>query len=163
MKKSLICSALVIAGFTMAACGNTTTNTNTDNAGETYADVTNTTGVPASTQVVPIDTTHNSRSSLDYQGTYRGVLPCADCEGIRTEITLRGDNYTLKRTYLGKSGNNTYESSGTYSWNATGNMITLSKEEKPNQYRVGENTLYHLDMNGNMITGDLSDKYILRK
>jgi copper homeostasis protein (lipoprotein) len=30
----------------------------------------------------------NARNSLDYYGTYFGVLPCADCEGIRTTLKL---------------------------------------------------------------------------
>jgi hypothetical protein len=32
-----------------------------------------------------------SRTSLDWPGTYTGVLPCADCEGIETTITLSVD------------------------------------------------------------------------
>ena len=24
---------------------------------------------------------HNAKNSLDYIGTYKGILPCADCEG----------------------------------------------------------------------------------
>ncbi|HSH50375.1 MAG TPA: copper resistance protein NlpE N-terminal domain-containing protein, partial [Bacteroidales bacterium] len=27
---------------------------------------------------------HTSEISLDWQGTYKGVLPCADCPGIET-------------------------------------------------------------------------------
>jgi copper homeostasis protein (lipoprotein) len=38
-------------------------------------------------------------------GTLRfiGVLPCADCEGIRTELELRPNGtFTIEETYLGK-------------------------------------------------------------
>lgn len=42
--------------------------------------------------------------------TYTGTLPCADCEGIQTTLTLEpapedqfGAAYTLSETYLGKS------------------------------------------------------------
>ena len=28
----------------------------------------------------------NSRNSVDWNGTYRGIVPCADCEGIKTEV-----------------------------------------------------------------------------
>ncbi len=32
---------------------------------------------------------------------YRGMLPCADCAGINTELTLNADQtFTLKETYL---------------------------------------------------------------
>ena len=33
----------------------------------------------------------SSATSLDWEGVYRGVVPCADCEGIVTTITLRRD------------------------------------------------------------------------
>lgn len=39
-------------------------------------------------------------------GTYEGVLPCADCPGIRTRLTLEGPpghRYRLERTYLERS------------------------------------------------------------
>ena len=34
---------------------------------------------------------HNSRNSLDWAGTYEGVLPCADCPGTKTRLTLNQD------------------------------------------------------------------------
>ncbi|HOD11102.1 MAG TPA: copper resistance protein NlpE N-terminal domain-containing protein, partial [Flavobacterium sp.] len=34
---------------------------------------------------------HNSQNSLDYLGMYKGVLPCADCNGISTNIILSKD------------------------------------------------------------------------
>ncbi len=49
---------------------------------------------------------------------YEGVLPCADCQGIRTELTLfDGDfTYRLVETYLGTpDGDRTVESDGRWS------------------------------------------------
>jgi copper homeostasis protein (lipoprotein) len=45
---------------------------------------------------------------------FSGVLPCADCIGIRTELTLYTRNaFTLEQTYLGtKDGDRTFQSSG---------------------------------------------------
>lgn len=38
-------------------------------------------------------------------GAYEGTLPCADCEGIRTELTLESNGrFELRETYLGASG-----------------------------------------------------------
>src|SRR5207247_4698611 len=41
--------------------------------------------------------------------TYEGVLPCADCSGLKTELTLNRnaktsapETYKLRETYLGK-------------------------------------------------------------
>lgn len=107
---------------------------------------------------------HNSQNSLDYWGVYKGILPCADCEGIELSIELTSDfSYVKKATYLGKGDNNVIETSGTYSWNERGNTITLVGEDAPNQYFVGENVLFHLDLDGNRITGDLAEKYKLNK
>jgi uncharacterized lipoprotein NlpE involved in copper resistance len=104
----------------------------------------------------------NSRTSLDWHGLYQGVLPCADCEGIETKIQLNQDfSYTKKVKYLGKE--NTFSiSKGNFSWDNTGNLITL-EENKPNGYRVGENQLFVLDGNYERIFGDLKDFYILKK
>lgn len=111
-----------------------------------------------------VDTIHTSQSALDYEGTYIGTLPCADCSGIYTELTLQGNNYTLKTEYQGKgkSDGNTFTESGTYSWDKTGRIITLSADTL-SKYQVGENILFALDREGNRISGDLADKYILKK
>lgn len=110
-----------------------------------------------------IDAAHNSLNSLDYLGTYTGVLPCADCEGIRTTIVLGEDDYTIKLEYLGKGGGKVEESSGEYSWDDTGDVITLHNEPKTNKYKVGENRLFKLDENDKVVEGKLADKYILTK
>jgi uncharacterized lipoprotein NlpE involved in copper resistance len=107
---------------------------------------------------------HNAMNSLDYLGIYKGVLPCADCEGIETIVELgSGNSYSKKITYLGKNNQEVIESSGTFTWNEAGNTITLNDEEAPNQYFVGENVLFHLDMEGNRISGDLAKNYQLIK
>ena len=107
---------------------------------------------------------HTALNSIDFLGIYKGILPCADCEGIETIIELgTGNSYSKKTTYLGKENQNVIESSGTFTWNDAGNTITLTNEESPNQYFVGENVLFHLDLEGNRISGDLADKYQLVK
>lgn len=112
---------------------------------------------------VVADRTHNSRNSLDYEGTYTGTMPCADCSGIYTEITLSGDQFQRKMVYQGKEeGENTFEDSGVYTWNNEGNIITLGGDPTQ-QYQVGENQLFALDAEGKRITGDLANQYILKK
>ncbi|MGL2964467.1 copper resistance protein NlpE N-terminal domain-containing protein [Flavobacterium sp. RSB2_4_14] len=109
--------------------------------------------------------THNSQNSLDWQGTYKGTTPCADCEGIATEITLNTDlTFSLKTKYLGKGDGKVFEEKGTFVWDKSGSTITLTDlKGKPNQYKVGENRLIQLDMNGKIITGALAEKYVLTK
>lgn len=106
---------------------------------------------------------HNSQISLDWQGTYKGVVPCADCEGIETEITLNKDStFVMHTKYLGKAKQKVFEQNGTFSWDESGSIIVLQDLKiKPNEYMVGENTLMQLDLEGNRITGELADKYVL--
>ncbi len=109
-------------------------------------------------------TTHkdNSMTSLDWSGTYQGILPCADCEGIKTQLVLNEDlTYSLKTSYLGKE-ENIFETIGTFAWDKSGSKITLDNTEKQ-VYQVGENKLFHLDKSGNRISGVLANNYIIEK
>lgn len=108
--------------------------------------------------------THTAATSLDYKGSYYGVLPCADCEGIETVLTLSDESkYTLIRKYLGKEVKE-IKSEGTFSFNKEGNTISLKNEKNTaNQYFVSENKLTALDVKGNKITGNLAEKYELKK
>lgn len=106
----------------------------------------------------------NSQNSLDWKGLYKGILPCADCEGIETSINLKSDG-TFRRTlkYLGKE-DGFFSDEGTFQWNESGSKITLQDEKEEGQiYLVGENALFHLDKDGNRITGKLEDNYRLPK
>ena len=111
-----------------------------------------------------VDSAHNSRNSLDWPGTYVGTVPCADCEGIRTTVTLRADgSFERELVYLGKSASPMRES-GQFSWNDAGSVVTLDAGGGTAQrYQVGENQLFHLDQAGGRITGDLADRYVLRR
>ncbi|MDL2262012.1 copper resistance protein NlpE [Bacteroidales bacterium OttesenSCG-928-I21] len=107
---------------------------------------------------------HNSQNSLDYGGTYEGIIPCADCPGIEISITLDYKNkYTKKMTYQNREPNNVFTSKGRYEWNEIGNKITLLNETVPEIYQVGENKLTMLDLSGNKIAGENADKYVLRQ
>lgn len=105
---------------------------------------------------------HNAMNSLDYEGTYKGSLPCADCEVIETTLVLDATSYTKEMVYKGKS-KEVIKETGTYSWNEAGNTITLSGSATPNQYFVGENILFHLDSDGKRVEGDLAKLYELTK
>jgi heat shock protein HslJ len=107
---------------------------------------------------------HNAKNSLDFIGVYKGILPCADCEGLETTICINENNtFNIKTQYQGK-GEKVFEQKGTFSWNAAGNTIVLDGVKNgPNQYFVGENTLTQLDMSGKKINGDLATAYILAK
>ena len=103
----------------------------------------------------------NSRVSLDWAGSYKGMLPCADCNAIETLISLYEDNtYRVLRRYSGKS-DSLLKENGVFEWDQQGRFITLSSDSS--KYLVGENRIFHLDKNGKRITGALEGNYILDK
>ena len=147
MNKSLCCIAL-LALFT-TACSEATKE-------ETAVDTTQVQTDAAKT--VPVGDT--SQNSLDWAGSYEGVLPCASCEGIQTLITLQSDNSFVQETvYLGKD-EKILKLMGKAAWDEKGQKITL---EDGTQYLVGENQLIMLDTEGQRITGDLAANYVLKK
>lgn len=108
---------------------------------------------------------HTAQNSLDWQGTYSGILPCADCEGISTELSINDDlKYTLISHYLGKDKALSDTLTGDFSFE--GNRIRLGgikESEGSSLYKIEENRIRHLDMEGNVIEGDLAEHYILNK
>lgn len=116
--------------------------------------------------VRPPKANHNSHNSLDWKGTYSGIVPCADCEGILTRITLRDDNtYYLQTRYLGKS-DDVLSSNGSFEWNSDGSQIRLKNVKEgtgPAYYKVGENQVIQLDLDGKPVTGNLASRYVLAR
>ncbi|HSD13822.1 MAG TPA: copper resistance protein NlpE [Flavobacterium sp.] len=113
------------------------------------------------TTVVP--DMHTSEISLDWDGTYKGVIPCADCPGIETELTLNKDKtYELSVLYRDREQKPTV-TKGTFTWNDAGSIIKLDKAGTETQYKVGEGRLTMLDHSGKEIESALKSNYILHK
>ena len=95
----------------------------------------------------PVDS-HNSRNSLDWAGTYEGVLPCADCPGIKMRLMLSNEgHFDLSTQYLDRQVV-PQTASGRFSWNTAGNTITLDAAGSGQQFRVGEGRLLQLNHDG---------------
>jgi len=107
----------------------------------------------------------NSQVSLDWNGIYVGILPCSNCEGVETSLILNSDmTYILVTNYLGRNDALEEENSGPFSWDSTGSTVTLLNiKSGPNQYKIGESRIWQLDINGEKVTGDLADQYVLIK
>ena len=97
-------------------------------------------------------TGHNSRNSLDWEGTYSGVLPCSNCRGVETYLTINSDNtYEITRRYLESEVDSIEEvkTEGTFTWNEQGSAITLKElQEEVPELKVGELFLIPLDPYG---------------
>jgi heat shock protein HslJ len=153
VKNSKIISALIASSLIVLTTGCKPKKASGDSVVETEQNATS-----------PIIDEHNSRNSLYWYGTSQGVIPCADCEGIKSSLTLMiTGEYSRTLKYLGKEETNRSDS-GTFRWDETGSKITLNPAEgEPQSYQVGENRLFHLDREGNRISGGLAENYVLVK
>lgn len=103
---------------------------------------------------------HNAENALDYQGTYKGTIPAADCPGINVTLTL-GNDGTFEEIYE-YIERDTFTSKGTYTVKVN-TLTTVSETNDTTYYKVEENRLRMLDREQNLIEGELADKYILNK
>ncbi|MGH8504654.1 MAG: copper resistance protein NlpE [Stenotrophobium sp.] len=65
-----------------------------------------------------------------FPGTYQGVLPCPNCEGIRTTITFAADHqFQMQEIYLGRS-TLVFHSSGRWTFDPSGNQLRLDSSRR---------------------------------
>lgn len=107
---------------------------------------------------------HNAQNSLSYAGTYEGTIPCADCPGIDIVITLdyKG-NYTKKMTYQDRKPENVFSTSGEFSWDSTGTVITLTGKDDGEKFKVVEGAILMLDTEGKEISGSNAGMYRIKQ
>ncbi len=103
------------------------------------------------------DTTPPSLESLPAR--YSGVLPCADCAGIRFDIDLRPANvYFLRMTYLGTTPERVYDDIG--AWSLASDLRTIAlrgARQSPMLFSItNASTLRRLDAEGQTIESELN-------
>lgn len=65
-------------------------------------------------------------TSIHTPARYSGLIPCADCPGIRLTLTLFPPNVAvLKRTYLEAENGQDQTDQSLFNWNQQGQLITL--------------------------------------
>jgi len=156
----LLLGALVLTGLGVSAC---------TRAADTPGAETASPAADGSASHVP-DPAHSSQNSLDWPGTYEGVVPCADCPGIRTTLTLLANGtYILERQYLDRGAGTDRDTGtdrlqGAFEWTPDGGTIRLTGTHGGvHLYRVGENALFQLDQEGRRIQGPLAHAYTLTR
>lgn len=122
--------------------------------------------IPAPENVIP-------SVSSNPEMTFSGKLPCADCAGIMTELTLVPDSmlYRLKEVYLNTGeGDKVFESTGTYAINRGTTQDTLAmvyqlnpgENDKIRAFKsVNDSALLVLDRNFDEINSALN-YYLVR-
>ncbi len=112
-------------------------------------------------KTVPVGDT--TETSVDWNGTYSGTLPCASCPGIETTLVLNGDKtYTMKEVYL-EEKDGVFNSNGNFTFDSSGSFITLHNPNESSENRVffvGEG---HMWMAENVGDRSMKDDYKLVK
>ena len=83
-------------------------------------------------------------------GEFSGKLPCADCPGIETKLTLNEDgSFLLDETYLEKKDGQ-FNAKGSYEVSEDGAFVTLKDEgnDKPRVFLVEEDAAYLVEKVG---------------
>ena len=99
----------------------------------------------AETGPAPVIDMHTSRIALDWAGMYEGLLVCADCAGIHTQLTLEPDGRfemvtrPLVRDAVPSSAR------GMFDWEADGKTIVLGADADGQRFAVGEGRLLLLE------------------
>ncbi len=80
-------------------------------------------------EVIVTQQSHNANNALDWDGTYIGTLPCADCSGINVTLNLNKDGtYILVQSYKGEQDGR-FTSEGHFSWNDLATPSPLSNSQ----------------------------------
>ncbi|MGG5210068.1 copper resistance protein NlpE [Chryseobacterium sp. MIQD13] len=160
MNNKMFILGIASAAF-LASCNPKEKTTETTNATTDSATV-QTAPSDSITKATPIAAGDTSENSLDWPGTYEAVVPCADCPGIKTALTINNDKtFSITEEYIDRNSKN--QDKGTFEWDAAGSVITLKGKSANYKYKVGENVLFQLDMEGKEITGPNKDLYIFKK
>ncbi len=94
-------------------------------------------------------------------GTYEGTLPCADCPGLQTLITINSDGtFHMEETYLERSQSPTV-TDGT--WTLDKDIITFSSGDYKFEYKVISEKEIRWAPGGEEITGTDLNWSLLKK
>ena len=112
--------------------------------------------------------THESQTdkSLEFHGVFYGFLPCNDCTGIKTTLSLKQkNNYLLVTQYAKESSREFYEK-GKYSWNDENHTVVLTPSKggtSTRHYHIeNEGTLIPLNDDGTRMTNE-ANRYVLQR
>ncbi|MCB2230169.1 copper resistance protein NlpE [bacterium] len=103
-------------------------------------------------------------STITPPATFSGLIPCADCPGIRQSVTLNEDStFSLTRVYLeARDGEDvTYETSGAWHVVSGKKQLVLIGEGRPELFAITDSSITMLDIDGNPIQSGLN--YTLMK
>lgn len=105
--------------------------------------------------------------SQEFHGVFYGFIPCNDCNGIKTTLSLKNNNNYLIVTQPARESSREFFEKGKYTWDDETQTVTLTprnNDADPRKYFIkDEGTLIQLNSDGKQVTGESADRYILRR
>lgn len=116
------------------------------------------------------DTDHSAHAnhdkSLDFHGIFYGFLPCNDCNGIKTTLSLKQNNNYLLVTQPARESSREFYEKGKYSWNEENHTLVLTprKGSESRYYLIKEEgIIVQMNSDGTPMSEELEDSYTLRR
>jgi hypothetical protein len=113
-----------------------------------------------SAHTAPVD------KSIDFHGVFYGYLPCNDCNGIKTTLSLKNNNNYLLVTQPARESSREFYEKGKYSWNDETKIVVLTPRDgsATRQFRIeDEGTLIQLNSDGTSMPRELIERYTIRR
>ncbi len=111
-----------------------------------------------------VDSSQGTVLSQSWDGTYKGYLPCADCEGIETVIVLNKDlSYTKSEKRIGSNETDAVTVSGKFKQLKDSRIELEGIFKGAARYFIGEGKLVQVDDKNRVVRGPLADKFGLKK
>jgi copper homeostasis protein (lipoprotein) len=112
-------------------------------------------GAPVAVETAPSAATEVPFDVKGFAGAFSGTLPCADCAGIDTTISLKPDGtYTVHEAYQGKP--DSFDGDGTWTAEDNGTRVRLDPNSKSEQDRLfavkSSDEIESLDAEGKPLT-----------
>ena len=104
--------------------------------------------------------------SQKYHGVFYGLLPCEDCDGIKTTLSLKNRNNYLLVTQFAKASAREYFEKGKYTWDEETKTVTLisRKDSTERKYKIQDETLTQLSSKGSSLkSNQKGTSYVLHK
>ena len=104
--------------------------------------------------------------SQDFHGVFYGFLPCNDCNGIKTTLSLKQKNNYLLVTQSARESSREFYEKGKYSWNDENHTVVLTPIKGGTGIRhyhiENEGKLIQLNDDGTRMTNE-ADRYVLQR
>lgn len=104
--------------------------------------------------------------SQEFHGVFYGFLPCDDCNGIKTTLSLKQNHHYLLVTQPARESSREFYEKGKYEWNDDTRTVVLTPRDKApaHQYAIEEEgTLVQMNADGSRMSGKQAESYTLRR